>query len=115
DLIAEVIDKVGRDGVVTVEEGQGLLLESEVVEGFTFDRGFVSPYMVTDTARMEAVYDKPAIVITDKKVSSVQEFLPLLEKLAQSGKKDLVLIADDVEGEALGTMILNRLKAVFNT
>jgi chaperonin GroEL len=115
NLIADVIDKVGKDGVVTVEEGQGLQLEAEVVEGFTFDRGFVSPYMVTDTARMEAVYDKPAVVITDKKVSSVQEFLPLLEKLAQSGKKDLVLIAEDVEGEALGTLILNRLKGVFNT
>ncbi len=114
-LIADVIDTVGKDGVVTVEEGQGLLLESEVVEGFTFDRGFVSPYMVTDTARMEAVYDKPAMVITDRKISSIQEFLPLLEKLAQSGKKDLVLIAEDVEGEALGTLILNRLKGVFNT
>lgn len=115
NLIAEVIDKVGKDGVVTVEEGQGLDLESEVVEGFTFDRGFVSPYMVTDTARMEAIYNKPAVVITDRKISSVQEFLPLLEKLAQAGKKDLVLIADDVEGEALGTLILNRLKGVFNT
>ena len=115
NLIADVIDKVGKDGVVTVEEGQGLQLETEVVEGFTFDRGFVSPYMVTDTARMEAVYDKPAVVITDKKITSIQEFLPLLEKLAQSGKKDLVLIAEDVEGEALGTLILNRLKGVFNT
>lgn len=115
DLIAEVIEKVGKEGVVTVEEGQGLLLESEVVEGFTFDRGFVSPYMVTDTSRMEAVYDKPAIVVTDHKISSIQEFLPLLEKLAQSGKKDLVLIAEDVEGEALGTLVLNRLKGVFNT
>jgi len=115
DLIADVISKVGKDGVITVEEGQGLSLESEVVEGFTFDRGFVSPYMVTDTARMEAVYNKPAIVITDKKISNVQEFLPLLEKLAQAGKKDLILIADDVEGEALGTLILNRLKGVFNT
>jgi len=115
NLIADVINKVGKDGVVTVEEGQGLALESEVVEGFTFDRGFVSAYMVTDTSRMEAVYDKPAIVITDKKISSVQEFLPLLEKLAQAGKKDLVLIAEDVEGEALGTLILNRLKGVFNT
>jgi len=114
-LIADVIEKVGKDGVVTVEEGQGLKLESEVVEGFTFDRGFVSPYMVTDTARMEAVYDKVAVVITDKKISSIQEFLPLLEKLAQSGKKDLVLIAEEVEGEALGTLILNRLKGVFNT
>ncbi|HSW37651.1 MAG TPA: chaperonin GroEL [Candidatus Saccharimonadales bacterium] len=115
NLIADVIDKVGKDGVVTVEEGQGLSLEAEVVEGFTFDRGFVSPYMVTDPARMEAVYDKPAVVITDKKISSIQEFLPLLEKLAQAGKKDLVLIAEDVEGEALGTLILNRLKGVFNT
>lgn len=114
-LIADIIEKVGKDGVVTVEEGQGLDLESEVVEGFTFDRGFVSPYMVTDTARMEAVYDKPAILITDKKVTSIQEFLPILEKLAQSGKKDLVLIAEDVEGEAMGTLILNRLKGVFNT
>lgn len=114
-LIAEVMEKVGRDGVVTVEEGQGLALESEVVEGFTFDRGFVSPYMVTDTARLEAVYDKPAVVITDKKVSSIQEFLPILEKLAQTGKKDLILVADDVDGEALATLILNRLKGVFNT
>src|SRR6185369_12940654 len=85
DLIADVIDKVGKEGVVTVEEGQGLALESEVVEGYTFDRGFVSPYMVTDAARMEAVIEKPAIVITDKKVASIQEFLPLLEKLAQAG------------------------------
>lgn len=115
NLIADVIDKVGKDGVVTVEEGQGLVMESEVVEGFTFDRGFVSPYMVTDPARMEAVYDKPLILVTDKKISSIQEFLPVLEKVAQSGKKDLVLIAEDVEGEALGTLILNRLKGVFNT
>ncbi len=114
-LIADVMEAVGKDGVVTVEEGQGLSLEKEVVEGFTFDRGFVSPYMVTDTARMEAIYDKPAVIITDKKIGSIQEFLPLLEKLAQSGKKDLVLIAEDVEGEALGTFILNRLKGVFNT
>lgn len=114
-LIADVMDKIGRDGVVTVEEGQSLMLESEVVEGFTFDKGFVSAYMVTDTARMEAVYDKPAVLITDKKISSIQEFLPVLEKLAQSGKKDLVIIAEDVEGEALGTLVLNRLKGVFNT
>ena len=114
-LISEVIEEVGKDGVITVEASNGLKLESEVVEGFTFDRGFVSPYMATDTGRMEAVYDKPAVVITDKKVSSIQEFLPLLEKLAQAGKKDLVLVAEDVEGEALGTLILNRLKGVFNT
>lgn len=115
NLIAEVIEKVGKDGVVTVEEGQGLALESEVVEGFTFDKGFVSAYMVTDTTRMEAVSDKPAVVITDKKITSIQEFLPLLEKLAQAGKKELVLIAEDVEGEALGTFVLNKLKGVFNT
>lgn len=115
DLIADVMDKVGRDGVVTVEEGQGLNLEAEVVEGFTFDKGYVSPYMVTDTGRMEAVYAKPAVVVTDKKISSIQEFLPVLEKLAQAGKKDLVLIAEEVEGEALATLILNRLKGVFNT
>lgn len=114
-LIANVIEKVGKDGVVTVEEGQGLNLESEVVEGFTFDRGFISPYMVTDTSRMEAVYDKPLVLVTDKKVSSVQEFLPILEKVAQTGKKDLVLIAEDVEGEALATLVLNKLKGVFNT
>ncbi|HSW65993.1 MAG TPA: chaperonin GroEL [Bacillota bacterium] len=115
DLIADVMDKVGREGVVTVEEGQGLSLESEVVEGFTIDKGFVSAYMVTDTARMEAVYTKPAILITDQKISSVQEFLPILEKMAQAGKKDLVIISEDIEGEALGTLILNRLKGVFNT
>ena len=115
ELIADVMEKVGKDGVVTVEEGQGLAMESEVVEGFTMDRGYVSPYMVTDTTRMEAVYEKPAILITDKKISSVQDFLPILEKLANAGKKDLVIIAEDIEGEALGTLILNRLKGVFNT
>lgn len=115
ELIADVIEKVGKDGVVTVEEGQGLAMEAEVVEGFTFDRGFVSPYMVSDTARMEAVMDRPLVLITDKKISSVQEFLPILEKISQLGKKDLVLIADEVEGEALGILILNKLKGVFNT
>lgn len=115
DLISDVIGKVGKDGVVTVEEGQGLKMEAEVVEGFTFDRGYVSALMVTDSSRLEAVYKKPAIVITDQKVSSVQEFLPMLEKLAQAGKKDVVLIADEVEGEALGILVLNKLKGVFNT
>lgn len=114
-LIAGVIEKIGKDGVVTVEAGQGLELEAEVVEGFSLDRGFVSPFFVTDVSRQEAVYEKPAIVITDKKVSSVQEFLPLLEKLAQAGKKDVVLIADEVEGEALSILVLNKLKGVFNT
>ncbi len=115
DLIANVIEKVGKEGVITVEEGQGLEMESEVVEGFTLDRGFISPYMVTDPSRMEAAYDKPLILVTDKKISSVQEFLPLLEKIAQAGKKDLVIFAEDVEGEALTTLVLNRLKGTFNT
>lgn len=114
-LIADVIDKVSRDGIVTVEEGKGIEMESEIVDGFNLDNGFVSPYMVTDPARMEAAYEKPAIVVTDKKVSSIQEFLPLLEKIAQSGKKDLVLFAEDVDGDALTTLVLNRLKGVFNT
>jgi chaperonin GroEL len=114
-LIAGVIEKVGKDGVVTVEASQGLELEAEVVEGFTLDRGFVSQFFVTDVSRQEAVYEKPAIVITDKKISSVQEFLPMLEKLAQAGKKDVVLIADEVEGEALSILVLNKLKGVFNT
>lgn len=114
-LIAGVIEKVGKDGVVTVEAGQGLELEAEVVEGFSLDKGWVSPFFVTDAGRQEAVYEKPAILITDKKISSVQEFLPMLEKLAQSGKKDVVLIADEVEGEALSILVLNKLKGVFNT
>ena len=114
-LIASVIEKVGKEGVVTVEASQGLDLEAEVVEGFTFDKGFISQFFVTDPARQEAVYEKPAIVITDKKVSSVQELLPLLEKLAVAGKKDVVLIADEVEGEALSVLVLNKLKGVFNT
>lgn len=114
-LIASVIEKVGKEGVVTVEAGQGLELEAEVVEGFSLDRGFVSTFFVTDVNRQEAVYEKPAILITDKKISSVQEFLPMLEKLAQAGKKDVVLIADEVEGEALSILVLNKLKGVFNT
>lgn len=114
-LIANVIEKVGKDGVVTVEAGQGLELEAEVVEGYSLDRGWVSAFFVTDVNRQEAVYEKPAILITDGKVSSVQEFLPMLEKLAGSGKKDLVLIADEVDGEALSILVLNKLKGVFNT
>lgn len=114
-LIADVITKVGKDGVVTVEASQGLELEAEVVEGFTFDRGFVSQFFITDVSRQEAVYEKPAIVITDKKISNVSEFLPILEKLAAAGRKDVVLIADEVEGEALSILVLNKLKGVFNT
>lgn len=115
ELIAGVIDKIGKDGVVTVEAGQGLEMESEVVEGFSLDRGFTSALFVTDINRQEAVYDKPVIVITDKKLSSIQDVAPILEKLAQAGKKDLVLIADEVEGEALSVMVLNKLKGVFNS
>ena len=113
-LIADVIESVGKDGVITVEQGQSLGLEKEVVEGFTFDRGFTSPYMVTDTSRMEAVLDKPVIIITNKKISSIAEFVPILEKSATQGKKDIVVIAEDVEGEALGTLVLNKLKGVLN-
>ena len=115
ELIAGVIEKIGKDGVVTVEAGQGLEMESEVVEGFSLDRGFTSALFVTDVNRQEAVYDKPAIVITDKKLSSVQDIAPIIEKLAQAGKKDMVLIADEVEGEALSVMVLNKLKGVFNS
>mgnify|MGYP000882430135 FL=1 len=115
DLIAEVIAKIGKDGVVTVEPGQSLAMESEVVEGYSLDKGFASPFFVTDPARQEAVYAKPDILITDQKISSVQEFVPFLEKLAQAGKKDLVIIADEVDGEALSVLVLNKLKGVFNT
>jgi chaperonin GroEL len=114
-LIADVIEKVGKEGVVTVEAGQGLEMEAEVVEGFSFDKGWASPFFVTDTGRQEAVYEKPAIVLTDKKISTAQELLPLIEKLAQAGKKDIVLIADEVEGEALSILVLNKLKGVLNT
>ncbi len=114
-LIAEVMDTIGEDGIVTVEEGQTMGLEKDVVEGMQFDKGFVSPYMVTDTARMEAVYENPYILLTDKKISSIQEILPLLEQLAQEGKKELVIIAEDVEGEALTTLLLNKLRGTFNT
>lgn len=115
NLIAEVIAKIGKDGVVTVEPGQSLAMESEVVEGYSLDKGFASPFFVTDPARQEAVYTKPDILITDQKIASVQEFVPFLEKLAQAGKKDLVIIADEVEGEALSVLVLNKLKGVFNT
>ncbi len=111
--IAEAIDKVGKDGVITVEEYEGFDIKVDFVEGMQFDRGYISPYMVTDSDHMEAVIKDPYIVITDKKVSSVQEFLPLLEKLAKSGKPFL-LIADDVEGEALATLVVNKLRGTFS-
>jgi len=112
--IADTIEKVGKDGVVTVEESQALGLESEVVKGLQFDKGYVSAYMVTDTERMEAEVKDASILITDGKISSVKEILPFLEKLAQSGKKELVIIAEDVEGEALTTFVLNKLRGGFN-
>lgn len=114
-LIADVMAKIGPDGAVSVEAGQGLDMESEITEGFTFDRGYTSVYMVTDTNRMEATYDKPAIIITDKKVSNAQELMPILEKLLTAGKKDIILIADEVTGDALSVLILNKLKGALNT
>jgi chaperonin GroEL len=115
ELIAEVMDMVGRDGVITVEEGQSIGIEKEVVEGMQFDQGFASAYMVTDTNRMEAEVSEPMILLTDKKISSAQEIVPVLEKVVAAGKKDLVIIAEDVDGEALTTLVLNKLRGVFNT
>jgi len=114
EKIAETIDKVGKDGVVTVEESQSFGIETELTEGMQFDKGYVSPYMVTNPERMEAEYKNAHILITDKKISSIQEILPLLEKIAQTGKKELVIIADDVEGEALATFVVNKLKGGFS-
>lgn len=114
NIIADTINKVGKDGVLTVEESQTFGIDSEVVEGLEFDKGYVSPYMITDSERMEAEYKDVLILITDKKISSVQEILPLLEKLTQSGKKELVIIADDVEGEALATFVVNKLRGSFS-
>ncbi len=113
-LIAEAMNDVGKDGVITVEEGQTIGLEKEVVKGMRFDKGYISHYMVTNPERMEAIWENSPILITDKKISSVQEILPLLEKVAQSGKKDLVIIADEIEGEALTTFVLNKLRGTFN-
>jgi len=114
EKIAETIDKVGKDGVVTVEESQSFGIETELTEGMEFDKGYVSPYMVTNPERMESEYKNAHILITDKKISSVQEILPLLEKMAQTGKKELVIIADDVDGEALATFVVNKLKGGFS-
>ncbi len=113
--IAEVIDKVGKDGVVTVEESQSFGIEKEVVEGLQFDKGYVSPYMITDPSRMEAIYDDPHILITDKKISAINDILPLLEKIAQTGKKSLVIIAEEVEGEALATLVVNKIRGTFHS
>jgi len=113
-IIADTVDKVGKDGVITVEESQSFGVESEVVKGMEFERGYISPYMITDTERMEANFKEAPILITDKKISTIKEILPFLEKLAESGKKDLVIIADDVDGEALTTFVLNKLRGTFN-
>lgn len=112
-LIAEAMEKVGNDGVITVEESKGFLTELEVVEGMQFDRGYISPYMVTDNDKMEAVLDDPYVLITDKKITNVQEILPLLEKVVQQGKP-LLIIAEDLEGEALATLVVNKLRGTFN-
>ena len=114
-LIAEVISKIGKDGVVTVEAGQGLEMEQEIVEGFSYDKGYASPFFVTDANRQEAVFEKPLVLITEQKISAASDILPLLEKVAQSGKKDLVIIAEEVSGEALSLLVLNKLKGVFNS
>jgi chaperonin GroEL len=113
-IIADTIDKVGKDGVVTVEEAQSMGVSAEFVEGLQFDRGFVSSYMITDLDRMEAEYKDPYILLTDKKISSVKEILPLLEKIAGSGRKDLVIVCDDVDGEALTTFVVNKIRGSFN-
>ena len=113
-LISEAMHEVGHDGVITVEEGQTIGLEKEVVKGMRFDKGYVSPYMVTNPDRMEAIWEEPAIFVTDQKISAVQDILPLLEALAQSGQKNLVVIAEEIEGEALATFIVNKIRGTFN-
>lgn len=113
-IIAETIKKIGKDGVITVEESQSFGIDSEIVEGLEFDKGYLSHYFVTSSERLEAEYRDPAILLTDKKISTVKDLLPLLEKLAATGKKDLVIIADDVDGEALTTFVVNKLRGSFN-
>ncbi|MGB0757412.1 MAG: chaperonin GroEL [Patescibacteria group bacterium] len=114
EMIADAMEEVGQDGVITVEESQTMGLEKEVVKGMRFDKGYVSPYMISDSQRMEAVMEDPFILVTDKKISAVKDVLPLLESIAQSGKKDMVIIADDIEGEALATFVVNKLRGTFN-
>jgi chaperonin GroEL len=113
-LIADVFKQVGKDGVVTVEESQSAEMGTELVEGMQLDRGYVSPYMVTNAERMEAVYEDPYILLTDRKISSIQDIVPLLQKLSQAGKRDLVIIADDVDGDALATLVVNKIRGNFN-
>src|SRR5919206_257801 len=113
-LLAEAMEKVGRDGVITIEEGKGLKLETEYTEGMQFDRGYISAYFITDSNRMEASIDEPYILITDKKISAITEIVPVLEKLVQTGRKELVIIAEDVDGEALATLVVNKLRGILN-
>ncbi|MCS6841908.1 MAG: chaperonin GroEL [Roseiflexus sp.] len=114
ELLATIMDKIGHDGVVTIEEGKGTTLEYELVEGMQFDRGYISPYFVTDSSRMEAVIDEPYILITDKKISAVNDLLPVLEAVLATGKKELVIIAEDVDGEALATLVVNKMRGTLN-
>jgi chaperonin GroEL len=114
DLIADVMDKVGKEGVITVEESKSLAFETEYVEGMQFDRGYLSAYFVTDTTRMEAALDDPYILITDRKISAIADILPVLEKVLQSGKKEILIIAEDVDGEALATLVVNKLRGTVN-
>ncbi len=114
-MIAKAMKQVGDNGVITVEESQSFGVDVELVEGMQFDKGYVSPYMVTNTERMEAEYQDAYLLITDKKISSVQDIVPVLEKVAQSGKKELVIIADDVDGEAMATLVVNKLRGIFHT
>jgi chaperonin GroEL len=114
-LIAEVMEEVGKDGVVTVEESQTFGIQKEIVKGLQFDQGYISPYMVSNAERMEAIFEDPYILLTDKKISSLQEILPTLEVIAKTGKKDLIIIADDVDGDALATLVVNKLRGIFNT
>jgi chaperonin GroEL len=114
ELIAEVMDKVGKDGVITVEESKGLAFETEYVEGMQFDRGYISPYFITNPEAMEASLEEPYVLINEKKISAAQDIVPILEKLIQSGRRDLVIIAEDVDGEALATLVLNKLRGTFN-
>lgn len=111
-LISDAMEKVGNEGVITVEESKSMGTELDVVEGMQFDRGYISPYMVTDTEKMEAVLDNPLILITDKKISNIQEILPVLEQIVQAGKK-LLIIAEDIEGEAMATLVVNKLRGTF--
>lgn len=115
NLIAEVMEEAGKDGVITVEESKGFGLEKEIVKGLQFDKGYASAYMITNAERMEAAFEDPYILVTDKKISAIAEILPVLEKIAQSGKKELVIVAEEIEGEALATLVLNKLRGIFNT